>query len=96
MAKTYVQSDVIRPMEYTEFRGKLYIAVRRDGLFSCSEQCHANGNGSKFCTGFCTRWKNGDSVVFKRVAEPTTDYVVVETEYAKTCRLGEPEKHKTK
>lgn len=89
MSKTYVQADVILPMEYTEIKGNLFIAIKQDGLSPCTDQCHAKGFfGNKICTGYCFRWKNGDDIVFKRANEPTTDYVVVETAYGRTCREG--------
>lgn len=89
MAKTYVQAELILPMEYTEIKGNLFIAVKKDTLSSCVDQCHAKGFfGNKICSGYCYRWKNGDDIVFKRAAEPTTDYKVVETAYGRTCREG--------
>ena len=87
--KTYVQADIILPQEYTEIKGNLFIALKRDQLFPCTEQCHAKGFfANKICSGYCFRWKNSDDIIFKRAAEPHGDYVVVETAYGAACREG--------
>lgn len=85
--KTYKQAHKILPGEFTEIHGELYMAVLKDGLSGCVDQCDAIGFSSAGnCSGYCYRWKDCEHIVFKKVDEPLGDYTVVETPFGTACR----------
>lgn len=90
--KNYKQSETIQPGELTELRGQLLKARRRKPALPCFEQCRAAlpsfASKSAGCSAFCTRWLNGKDLVFTPAVTPQGDYTVVETEYARDCRIS--------
>lgn len=77
-------SERIEEGEITQLRGVYYKAQKRNFSKSCLKQCDAKDmwSNSKFCNGFCYRWENGQSVVFKLIDPPSDDCTITLTPFA--------------
>ena len=90
ITKEYQTSNTILDGDFTECRIKEQVILLRaqDKIRSvpCWQQCALFNPTTKRCNGFCYRWTNYMTIVFKLTDEPKKDYTVVETPYAKACR----------
>lgn len=77
-------SESIEVGEITQLRGVFYKAQKRNFSNPCLKQCDAKDmwSNSKFCNGFCYRWENGQSVVFKLIDPPSEDCTITLTPFA--------------
>lgn len=78
--KNYIRRNEIKPGEYTEIDGSLYIAVERNRRVPCLEQCDCTGFfGRRYCTGFCFRWDHDGDIVFKKAETPKGNFDMIIT-----------------
>lgn len=77
-------SERIEEGEITQLRGVFYKAKKRNFSKPCLKQCDARelSSRSELCNGFCYRWKNGHSVVFKLIDPPSEDCTITLTPFA--------------
>lgn len=92
MITQYNIQDNIIPGQTTKFRGLLYRAEKKAPRIPCRMQCDCRlpdyTENNFNCSGFCYRWANGDNIVFRRIDElPLGECVIVETKFARACRV---------
>lgn len=87
-----IQYNII-PGQITQFRDVFFMAEKKHPSLLCVAQCDCRmpsfAEQSFGCSGFCYRWGNGDSVVFKRIdeSEIPENADIIETEFGRDCRL---------
>lgn len=69
MAKGDTITKVIAVGETVYVRGVAFKAEARLKNISCLDQCDAKFINNAYCSGLCTRYINGDDVVFKNKME---------------------------
>ena len=99
ITKEYQTSNTILDGDLTEVRiGNtpiIYRAQDRIRSVPCRQQCALYNAAEQRCNGFCYRWSNCDSIIFKLAVIKGDNVKLVETEYANHCRLLQEEKPAT-
>lgn len=87
-----IQNNII-PGQITKFRDDFFVAEKKHPNMPCVAQCECRmpkfTERSFGCSGFCYRWGNGDTLVFKRINEANIpeESPIIETEYGRDCRI---------
>ncbi len=89
----YNSQESIIPGQITELRGIYYRAQSVMPGTPCRMQCDCRmpeyAVNKTNCSGFCYRWSNCGKIVFRRIdCLPEGENIIVETKFAKDCRLS--------
>lgn len=92
---SYIQSKEIKPGQFTEHDGYIFVAVAKSKRMPCRYQCDCKARlaseDSMRCSGYCYRFTNFNDIVFKKVKTIESvgedeEITLVETQFGKACR----------